>query len=162
VEPEADRLHAALSARGAVRRGRHWRIRCPFPEHVDEHPSCDVDLDRGFVCRACGRGGSLRTLAELLGLQPARTIKRPVSPLARLASDLARQPGARDTYRHYSRVADWIRHSRAEIMQLRRLASELGDSDAVWDLLARVNEWESLVSMWDAVLEDGGLADDVR
>src|SRR5262249_37567403 len=67
-EPLVLRIGAALLARGAVRRGRHIQIRCPALGHEDRHPSCDVDLSRGFICRSCGRGGSLRELAVLLGL----------------------------------------------------------------------------------------------
>jgi RepB DNA-primase from phage plasmid len=47
-------------------------VRCPLPDHDEEHPSCRVyaTADRGWVCFGCQRGGSIYDLASLLERGP--------------------------------------------------------------------------------------------
>ena len=51
---------------GEVKRdmgGGELRFICPF--HDDHNPSCDVNPEKGvYVCRACGKSGSLFDLAK--------------------------------------------------------------------------------------------------
>jgi hypothetical protein len=144
-------IEAALRARGAVRHGRHLRIRCPAPEHADQHPSADVDLSRGWVCRSCGRGGGLRSLAALLGLAPDRA-GSPSPPLWR--GDRPRPMVSRGVVDlDYARVADWVRACRGLIADRRRDASALGDTDEAWAVLANLADLERQVSMWESELE---------
>jgi hypothetical protein len=156
-------IEAALLARGAVRQGRHLRIRCPAPEHADQHPSADVDLTRGWVCRSCGRSGSLRSLARLLGLvESGNGTGAPLAP--RTARDIIaewRRTGPRPMVprrrasldRDYARVVDWLRRSRALIAERRRHASELGDSDEAWRMLAALSKLGRDLGEWEEVLE---------
>lgn len=51
----------------------HGRVRCPFPDHEDEHPDCMVyrEIGRGWWCPVCGTGGTAINLASALtGIQP--------------------------------------------------------------------------------------------
>lgn len=49
--------------------GRVGKIACPLPGHDDQTPSCHVydDPAAGWHCFGCGRGGTVYTLAALLG-----------------------------------------------------------------------------------------------
>lgn len=149
------RLEAALLERGAVRKGRHLRVTCLFPDHADTRPSCDVDLDKGvFFCRSCHRGGGLRDLAGLLGLDQE------------LATTRARDPRAgwrftgpppmlrrRNMDPDYGRMADWVRSTRALIADRRKAASAQGDTDATWRTLADLSELERRVETVESDLE---------
>ena len=50
-------------------------VRCPLPDHDDSNASLEVfpDPGRGWVCRGCGRGGSIYDLASLLDGGPGGT-----------------------------------------------------------------------------------------
>jgi len=49
--------------------GEHWAL-CPY--HNDTHPTNFSASVRGFKCFACGRSGSVRELAQKLGVDPLR------------------------------------------------------------------------------------------
>jgi CHC2 zinc finger len=159
-------LEAALVARGAVRRGRHLRLRCPFPDHADQHPSCDYDpIKQVFYCRACHRGGGWMDLAERLELvapRPRRRLKSEVPlPLgtAEGIETLRRQRERLEDYQDLFAIADWIRLTRPVIQDVRRQASALGDVDEVWPALARAAALETLTSAlevdWEEVMRHG-------
>jgi len=44
------------------------KVNCPLPDHDDRTPSCHVydDVDRGWFCFGCRRGGSIYDLAALM------------------------------------------------------------------------------------------------
>jgi hypothetical protein len=87
-DPETVRRWAARNARDDARRippPAYFRllagievpehggdVRCPLPDHDEEHPSCRVysSPDRGWVCFGCQRGGSIYDLASLLHRGP--------------------------------------------------------------------------------------------
>lgn len=48
---------------------RDGKVRCPLPDHDDASPSMHVydDAAAGWHCYGCGRGGTVYTLAALLG-----------------------------------------------------------------------------------------------
>jgi hypothetical protein len=122
---------------------------------VDRRPSCDVDLERGWICRSCGRGGGLLELAELLGVMPSRTRSpdrrrsRVPPPPPGLDAELWREAWLEVlvTARRQSQrlepwldvfvIADWLRRRRQFVRAAQRLASTLGDdSPRAWRLLA--------------------------
>ncbi|MBF0553737.1 MAG: DUF927 domain-containing protein [Nitrospirae bacterium] len=44
-----------------------YRTHCPEPEHPDENPSCDIDLEKGvYYCHICKKGGSLEKYVRLM------------------------------------------------------------------------------------------------
>jgi hypothetical protein len=47
-------------------------VRCPLPDHDEQHPSCRVypTPERGWVCFGCQRGGTIYDLASLLDRGP--------------------------------------------------------------------------------------------
>lgn len=50
-------------------------VRCPFLDHVDENPSCGVNLDTGrFNCLGCGKGGDIFQLVSL-----KMSVSRPIA-----------------------------------------------------------------------------------
>ncbi|HEY4279696.1 MAG TPA: hypothetical protein VGM91_15835, partial [Conexibacter sp.] len=53
-------------------------IRCPAPDHDDDHPSCNVgdDADTGWWCHGCARGGTIYDLASVLLGGPTGTALR--------------------------------------------------------------------------------------
>jgi hypothetical protein len=139
-------IEATLLDRGAVRRGRHLRVRCPVPGHEDRRPSCDVDLSRGWICRSCDRGGGLRELAELLGIivparriRPTRSWPAPPAPWGvpqevwaawTAILEKARRPQRRlELYQDVFCIADWLRLRHQAVADARRRASALGDDD---------------------------------
>jgi hypothetical protein len=146
-------VERVLLGRGAVRWGRHLRVRCPTPGHADTHPSCDVDLERGWICRSCGRGGGLRELAALLGVtalagprRPVRTPRVPAPPRGISSADwalawldvlerLRRQERRLAPYGDLYAVCDWLRRRRQLVSDARRAASGLGDTPQAWRLL---------------------------
>lgn len=48
--------------------GEYW-AHCPFPDHPDKHASNFSVSERGYNCFGCGKSGSLRELAEVLGIE---------------------------------------------------------------------------------------------
>jgi hypothetical protein len=50
--------------------GDGWRVQCPAKDHLDEHPSCDLDTgDFGYALLCCrSKGCSQETLLDGLGL----------------------------------------------------------------------------------------------
>ncbi len=63
-------LTAVIATRGASAIGNEVRFRCPYPDHYDEHPSARWNPEREvWFCDACGRGGGVRKLKALLGLE---------------------------------------------------------------------------------------------
>jgi hypothetical protein len=48
---------------------RDGKVCCPLPGHDDSTPSCHIydDAEAGWHCFGCGRGGTVYTLAALLG-----------------------------------------------------------------------------------------------
>jgi RepB DNA-primase from phage plasmid len=75
-------------------------VRCPLPDHDEQHPSCRVypTPERGWVCFGCQRGGSIYDLASLLERGPGgrrgalhgdefKRVKRRVRELLGLAAD---------------------------------------------------------------------------
>jgi CHC2 zinc finger len=160
-------LEAALLARGAVRRGRHLRLRCPFPGHADQRPSCDYDpIKQVFYCRACHRGGGWMDLAERLGhavpqrrYRTQNTLKRAADPplppgTAEAIETLRRQRARLEPFTEVNAIADWIRLTRQVITDVRRQASALGDVDDVWPALARAADLETLTSALEAEWEE--------
>jgi hypothetical protein len=66
-------LIATLTAAAEERDGHpergEIRFRCPFPDHVDNHPSARWSPDKAtFFCDVCGKGGGAIDFAKLLGL----------------------------------------------------------------------------------------------
>jgi hypothetical protein len=53
--------------------GGNYRIHCIDHRHPDRHPSMDVHPERGFICRSCGRKGSLLAFAHALGIPRRQT-----------------------------------------------------------------------------------------
>jgi hypothetical protein len=164
-------VEAALLARGAVRRGRHLRIRCPAPGHDDAHPSADVDLERGWTCRSCHAGGSLRQLAELIGLAPPRPPRRGQSyvPPRLLGIDRAAWGEAwraivEETSRQDRRlkpfldlflVADSLRARREAVTRARQLISALGsEHPAAWPLALTAACAETAAAAIEAELDE--------
>lgn len=162
-------VETALVARGAVRRGRHLRVSCPVPGHVDTRPSCDVDLERGWICRSCGRGGGLRELAELLGVRtpsvraprhrPRVSIPPPgiawadwVPAWLEIVKVARRQQQRLAPHCWAFLVADFFVRPRLQaVAAAHKLVSQLGDTDEAWALVrraahvateARALEWE--------------------
>lgn len=152
--PLVHEVEAALLARGALRRGRHLRLRCLLPGHTDAHPSCDYDpAAHVWVCRSCGRGGGLRELAELLGVTPPpgiwtrrRRAVVPPSPAGVTCEvwaeawsavvDMARRRDRRlAPHRDVFQIADWLRPRHQLVSDARRVASGLGDTPHAWRLL---------------------------
>jgi hypothetical protein len=168
-------LETALRARGAVQRGRHLRIHCPAPGHTDSHPSADVDLERGWVCRSCHAGGGLRQLAELLGVivplatahPPQRRQPRIPAPPPGLDHQLWREAWL-ETFERGRRtrrrlepwlpifaIADWLRRRRQFVRAARRLASALGeDSPRAWRLLTLAARTETDAAGIEAELDE--------
>ena len=72
--PDRSTLLAALEARGPVGKPDahgNRRVQCFYPqkhENGDADFSCDVHLERGYVCRVCGAKGGLWKLAKELRL----------------------------------------------------------------------------------------------
>ena len=67
-------LIAALTAAAEGRDGHpergEIRFRCPFPGHLDNHPSARWNPEKGtFFCDVCGKGGGAIDLAKLLGIE---------------------------------------------------------------------------------------------
>jgi hypothetical protein len=170
LEFRAD-LEATVIARGAVRRGRHLRIACPAPGHVDTHPSADVDLERGWVCRACGAGGGLRSLAELLGVIPARvplaTPRRvPIPPPGvvweewvpawlEVRERAQAQERRLAPYRLAGLVADWCLRPRLQTVQdAFALVAELGNTEEAWEFAAQANRVQTVARMIEAELDE--------
>lgn len=61
---------ARASGRDPQRKGRRLRVRCPNPQHPDNHPSCDIDDEANvFCCRSCGAGGGVVDFANLVGVR---------------------------------------------------------------------------------------------
>jgi len=61
---------------------------CPFPDHLDETPSFYFNVESGlFHCFACGKGGTVRDLERLFGVEGSLT-----SRLEFLSSRLQRKP----------------------------------------------------------------------
>jgi hypothetical protein len=155
-------LEAALLARGARKVGRHWRVRCLFPDHLDQHPSCDVDLEKGvFVCRSCRRGGGYLLMAELLALAPAGSPRPPpVSRDARpegpdeVVAELRRWRNRWALRGERHEVADHIRAARQWVAAVRRWASTQDDRDDVWPVLARAADVETLAASLEAWLDE--------
>jgi hypothetical protein len=166
-------LEAALFARGAVRQGRHLRIQCPVPGHVDRHPSCDVDLERGWYCRACHASGGLRQLAELLGMTPltlGRPVRRwrprvPIPPRGIAWADWVpawldvlqkarRQARRLEPHCDGFRIADWLRPRHQVVTAARLLGSTLGDADPrAWRLLVLAARIEAETAAVEAELD---------
>jgi hypothetical protein len=160
----ADRaaLLAALLARGARKQGRHWRVRCLFPDHADQHPSCDVDLDQMvFVCRSCHRGGGYWLMAELLGVTPGVTRPpppappEPLDPMAEMVEALRRWRARVAPSEDRWRIADWVRHRNQLVTEIREYASSLGDTDEAWTLLAQAATISTETAALEADLLDG-------
>ena len=155
-----------------MRRGRHLRVPCPAPGHVDTHPSCDVDLDRGWTCRACHAGGGLHALAGLLGLTaPERGGRRgpvtrprvPAPPPGIAWTDWTpawlgivqaarRQADRLAPYRDLYWVSDWLRARYQLVADARYVVSALGPDDpAAWRLArlaARVRRGREVAPRW--------------
>jgi hypothetical protein len=162
----------ALVARGAVRRGRHLRVRCPAPGHADTNPSCDVDLARGWFCRSCGAGGGLRYLAELLGVAPSVTPRHPVRPThipappagldrdawreawSAIVAEARRQQRRLMPYSDVGQISDWLRPRHQAINAARRAASALGDTPRAWRLLARAAQIATTTAAVEAELDE--------
>jgi hypothetical protein len=53
-------------------------VRCPAPDHADDHPSCNVgdDAGVGWWCHGCARGGTVYDLASALLAGPTGTALR--------------------------------------------------------------------------------------
>jgi hypothetical protein len=155
-------LEAALLARGARKVGRHWRVRCPFLDHPDQHPSCDYDpIKHVFYCRGCHRGGGWRLLAELLGLAPAWSPRpppvsrdRPLAGSADVLAELRRWLDRWAVRAERNAVADHIRAARQWVAAVRRWASTQGDRDEVWRVLASAADVETLASSLDTWLDE--------
>jgi CHC2 zinc finger len=162
------RILSALLLRGATQKGRHYRIRCPFPDHQDANPSTDVDLEQGvFVCRSCNKGGGLFQLARLLGIPqqrpPSSPIPRPRKPWRveaqdRLVQKMRWRWEKLAPWRDWGIVADLIRSEQALLDSWRREASALEDSEALWEKLeviaSRQADLEQLVQLLDAEIRE--------
>ena len=166
-------LEAVILAGGGTRRGRHLRMRCPVPGHTDARPSCDVDLERGWVCRSCGRGGGLRELADLLGLETSPPAPRQPRPPTRvpppppdmdstlwgevwheLLEVACRQDRRLEPYRDSFAVADWLRGRRRAIIAARRLISRLGpDHPDAWRLAQAAARAETEAAVIESELD---------
>ncbi len=171
----AGRVEAALEARGAVRRGRHVRFRCPA--HDDGRPSADLDPVLGvWCCRACGAGGGVLDLARRLGLDvgpaPRRASRPPRVPPPpagvdgaawaaawRAVVDRARRDDARCArVRERARIGDWLRSRHQAAADGRVLGTALGDTPAGWRLLRLAARVATRASAVEAAL-DRALAD---
>jgi hypothetical protein len=169
-------VEAALLARGAVRRGRHLRFSCPAPGHADAHPSCDVDLERGWYCRACHAGGGLRELAALLGITPAgdtlrqrrwRPPRIAPPPPGIAPEDWApawldvlerarRQQRRLAPHREVFRISDWLRPRQQAVADARQLASVLGEAHpGAWRLLRLAARVATTTAAVEAELDQG-------
>jgi hypothetical protein len=102
-----------------------------------------VDLDRGYVCRSCNRGGGLRKLARLLGLEPARPVIGPTREPT--FDELVLEEYTRLVRRYERHVApwvpvyhvnDWLKEQRDTIRMLRSAAQAEGDTEAGWNIRA--------------------------
>ena len=94
-------------------------VRCPLPDHDEQHPSCRVypTPERGWVCFGCQRGGSIYDLASLLDHGPGgrrgalrgedfKRVRRAVWELLGIAPEEAdRAPAARPARPNTSRPA---------------------------------------------------------
>jgi hypothetical protein len=153
-------LEAALYARGAVRRGRHLRVHCLWPEHLDTHPSCDVDVTVGvFLCRSCGRGGGVRQLLILLGFEDPPRPPRPPDPAlppgtAEVLAELRRQRARLAPFVWTNALADQVRLARQWAEAVRRRASTWGDTAEAWRVLALAAEVETFASNLEAGIDD--------
>jgi hypothetical protein len=80
-------------------------VRCPLPDHDEQHPSCRVypTPERGWVCFGCQRGGTIYDLASLLERGPGgrrgalrgdhfKRVRRQVRELLGLAADERDRP----------------------------------------------------------------------
>ena len=159
--------HLDLSPLRGRRRGL---VRCP--RHDDRTPSLSVDLDRGiFHCFGCGVGGGLRRFAELVG--DADTMQRPRpapprrwSPLEeareRVLAEARRQQARLEPYRDLFTLSNFVRRHLQLAYRTRRVATAVGPSERVWDLLARAAQVESAALAAeveaDAILAEGRLA----
>lgn len=55
-----------IGAEGGGITGRPPKIKCRCTFHADDHPSLDIDMDKGvWICRACDIGGDAIRYAEL-------------------------------------------------------------------------------------------------
>ena len=56
------------------RTGSEYRITCPF--HADEHPSLDINPEKGvFLCRSCGKSGdAVAYYSQVAGVSPTDAI----------------------------------------------------------------------------------------
>ncbi len=158
--------HLDLIPLGGRRRGL---VRCVF--HDDARPSLSVDLDRGFFhCFGCGAQGGTRRFAELVGeranaphLRPPRRARSPLDEArVRVLVDAQRQHEKLESYRDLFAVSDFIRKRLHLADQARRLATALGTSERIWDLLAKTTRLEgealAVEEEVDAILAEGPLS----
>lgn len=104
IDRVEDVLENVLRLGGEVR-GDEYIIVCPDPKHLDENPSCSINLDSGYWhCFSCGVGGDLVDLASLVtGVEKSRA-KDALKPssresiqtiLARRLAKIHERPAAR-------------------------------------------------------------------
>lgn len=62
--PSVEFIVAEYQALGIaiVKAGKSYKTLCPFPDHLDSHPSFFVYSDGGYHCFGCGAHGSLEDI----------------------------------------------------------------------------------------------------
>jgi P4 family phage/plasmid primase-like protien len=144
------------------RRGEFWPL-CPF--HADEHSGSFSVSERGFACFACGARGSLRQLAERLGVLDAHPNDRPKSGLtlveyARvkcLPMEFLRSLGVRERQNQYGTYLEMpYRDEQGNVVALRMRFSLDGGRRFAWrrgSILIPYGLWIPRESDWVLIVE---------
>jgi hypothetical protein len=117
-----------------------------------------VDLDAGvFHCFGCGEEGGLKRFAELVGEEDGRPPTRQESEAARgwrevMQADERRLAALMEALPQLE-LNGWLRESERLVGAARQTASELGESDAVWDLLEHAATRETWARWADVMTE---------
>jgi len=151
----SDAVQRVLERLGGVERTRRgWRALCP--SHSDHHPSLDVSEGHdGRALLTCRAGCRTLDILEALGLRWSDLFVSGSAPARRsralTADDQARRDVLAETRRQLARLdfelytdADTLRACARAVTEARAVATRLGPSDAVWDLLAKAAELEWL------------------
>jgi len=85
------------------KRGRCWYALCPF--HEETRPSLSINLEIGFFkCYGCGKKGTLRRLAEALGILPP-------SRSSLIQQAMSRMEEAAELVEQLRRIPKWVSRS---------------------------------------------------